>query len=185
MFLGLGVGILISSAMNIAFNKPKAVEYTDEQIKEKAKSLGMISIKENIENNSEKPVQEKVQSKEEQEIENQKKKQIQEELEQTRAATNGNGEASSDDEAEKKPETRKGYKSITIENGDDGNNVIQKLRKEDLIDGSDDFKVLVTRYNLDTKFTMGTHEINVQASDRDIIEKLIQQKDLKEVGFYK
>ena len=60
-----------------------------------------------------------------------------------------------------------------------------KLREEGLIDASDNFIILVKRYKLDTKFTSGIHDINTQASDRDIIEKLIQQKDLREVGFYK
>ena len=51
LLLGIGLGIIITSSMNIVFNKAEKIEYTDEQIIEKAKSLGMISIKENIENN--------------------------------------------------------------------------------------------------------------------------------------
>ena len=197
MLLGIGIGILLTSAMNIVFNKPKAVEYTDEQIKEKAKSLGMISIKENIEK-KEHEKDEKIE-KVTDEIEADKEKQIriQQELEQTRLETIG--ETSGDKKTaeaekikkaeqtklEKKPEAREGYKSIEIENGDNGNDVMIKLREEGLIDASDNFIILVKRYKLDTKFTSGIHDINTQASDRDIIEKLIQQKDLREVGFYK
>ena len=197
MLLGIGIGILLTSAMNIVFNKPKAVEYTDEQIKEKAKSLGMISIKENIEKKEHEKDEKIEKATDEIEADKEKQIRIQQELEQTRLETIG--ETSGDKKTaeaekikkseqtklEKKPEAREGYKSIEIENGDNGNDVMIKLREEGLIDASDNFIILVKRYKLDTKFTSGIHDINTQASDRDIIEKLIQQKDLREVGFYK
>lgn len=157
MILGIGLGMIISSAMNLAFNKPKMVEYTDEEIKEKAKSLGMISIKENIENKQ-----------------NEKQEEIkQEPIEESKRETN----------REDKTPSKKGYKSITIAKGDDANKVIEKLRDQGLIDNSDDFRNLLRKYKLDTKFTTGTHQINIESSKEEIIKKLIQEKDLKEVGF--
>jgi len=51
LILGLGIGLLISSLLNIAYPKVKYESYSEEQIIEKAKELGMVSLKEAVSKN--------------------------------------------------------------------------------------------------------------------------------------
>lgn len=54
LLLGIGIGLLVSSLLNIAYPKIKYTEYSEAQIIEKAKELGMVSLKEAISKNEEK-----------------------------------------------------------------------------------------------------------------------------------
>ncbi|WP_352418447.1 hypothetical protein [Proteiniborus sp.] len=48
LILGIGIGLLVSSMLNIAYPKTKYISYTETQIIEKARELGMVSLKESI-----------------------------------------------------------------------------------------------------------------------------------------
>ncbi|SCG83180.1 hypothetical protein DW1_1610 [Proteiniborus sp. DW1] len=52
--LGIGIGLLVSSLLNIAYPKIKYIDYSEAQIIEKAKELGMVSLKEVISMNEKK-----------------------------------------------------------------------------------------------------------------------------------
>lgn len=54
ILLGIGIGIILTSIFFYINPLVKYAEYTDEEIKEKAKDLGMVSIKEFIKDNGEK-----------------------------------------------------------------------------------------------------------------------------------
>ncbi|WIV11272.1 hypothetical protein [Proteiniborus sp. MB09-C3] len=54
LILGIGIGFLISSLLNIAYPKTEYISYTEAQIIEKARELGMISLKEAISKDDEK-----------------------------------------------------------------------------------------------------------------------------------
>ena len=54
LLLGMGLGVVFTSSLNIAFDKPKKVQYSEQEIIQKARELGMVTIKESIESNSKK-----------------------------------------------------------------------------------------------------------------------------------
>lgn len=51
MSLGIGIGIILTSFIFILNPKIKYIDYNDEEIIEKAKQLGMVSVKDKIEIN--------------------------------------------------------------------------------------------------------------------------------------
>ncbi len=53
ILIGLGMGIIIGSIVNILNPTITYLDYTDEEIRSRAEELGMIDLKENIENNME------------------------------------------------------------------------------------------------------------------------------------
>lgn len=57
LILGVGIGLVISSLLNMAYPKIKYEPYTEAQIIEKAKELGMVSLKEAITKNDEETVE--------------------------------------------------------------------------------------------------------------------------------
>lgn len=57
LVLGVGIGLVISSLLNMAYPRIKYEPYTEAQIIEKAKELGMVSIKEAITKNDEETVE--------------------------------------------------------------------------------------------------------------------------------
>jgi len=50
VFIGIGIGLLIGSILNLVNPNIVVREYTDEEIKSIAKELGMIDLKEHIQN---------------------------------------------------------------------------------------------------------------------------------------
>lgn len=48
LILGIGIGLLTSGMLNIAYPKIKYISYTEAQIIEKARELGMVFLKESI-----------------------------------------------------------------------------------------------------------------------------------------
>lgn len=156
LLLGIGLGIIITSSLNIVFNKSEKIEYTDEEIKEKAKSLGMISIKENIEKNEKEKKEQESETKAETETE------VIEELEQNEESLS---------------------KSILITSEDTATTIIEKLANEGIIGNQDEFKELVIKFNLQKKFIAGTYDININTSYEDILKQLIKEDDLKNAGF--
>lgn len=52
ILLGIGIGVMISGA-TLKMNPVPRIEYSDQEIIDRARDLGMVGIKEHIENNSE------------------------------------------------------------------------------------------------------------------------------------
>lgn len=155
LILGIGLGIIITSSLNVVFNKNEKIEYTDEEIREKAKSLGMISIKENIEKN-------------------QKKKEEQE----------SKPEPEPEQVEEPQPEQNEELinKTIFITPEDTATTIIENLANEGIIDNQDEFRELVIKFNLQKKFRVGTYEINTNSSYEDVLKHLIKEDELKNAG---
>lgn len=163
LLLGIGLGIIITSSMNIVFNKAEKTEYTDEQIKEKAKSLGMISIKENIENNdkekTEKPKQEP-------------KAEVNPEI-KTESSTETSAPST---------QVKTEHKNITITREDTASSIISKLKQTGIIENEEEFKNLVIKYNFQRKFRSGTYQLEKGMTYQDVLRKLIHVNELKNVG---
>lgn len=172
LLLGLGLGVLITSSMNIAFDKTETVEYSEEEIREKAKELGMISMKDNIEKNEEDEKKaEEAKAKEEAKKEEEKAKAEQEKLEQEQA------------EAEVEPKSEPESAVVAVTEDDTATSIVDKLKSEGIIENAGDFKSVVVDHNLQREFIAGEYEINKGASYEDILKKMIRENKLKNSGF--
>lgn len=212
LLLGIGLGVIITSSVNIVFNKPKQIEYTDEQIKEKARDLGMISIKENIENmekkDKEKPeeieesMEEIPEDKEEEYVsemgQNSNDIQVVEEVNQnsTYIAPTVEVKKNINNTPKSKPivsstsstpkpivQAKPGHKFVTIEPKDTATAIITKLKKAGIIENEEEFKELVIKYNLQGKLNTGAFELKLGMSYEELLKALVDEKDLKNAGF--
>ena len=174
LLLGIGLGIIITSSLNIVFNKTEKIEYTDEEIREKAKNLGMISIKENIENNDK--------EKKEQKEQDQKKNQQQEPAKDVAKVEEPDVEVIQPTE-QVDPQTKEGYKMIAINMEDTASSIIHKLKINGVIENEKELKQLVVKHNLQTKFRTGTYEIKESSTYEEVLKQLIKENDLKKAGF--
>ena len=156
LLLGIGLGIIITSSMNIVFNKAEKIEYTDEQIIEKAKSLGMISIKENIENNDK-------EKNNEVKLEPQTKLDVKE-FPETRTTVN------------------EGNKMITIDSDDTASSIISKLKKNNIIENEERFKALIMEHNLQKKLKTGVYDMEINSTDKEVLKILIDKSELIKKG---
>lgn len=183
LLLGIGLGVLITSSMNIAFNKTEKIEYTEEEIKEKAKNLGMISIKDNIEKNEEDEKEmektEETIAKEKLDKENAQREQAEKEkLDKEKAEAEQ--KALEDNKALEEKEQASAKISVTPEDG--ASSVIEKLKSNEVIDNQQEFKDLVVRHNLQKKFRTGEYEIQKDLSYEEILKIMIGQEELKDSG---
>lgn len=166
LLLGIGLGILVTSSMNIAFNKTEKVEYSEAEIKEKAKELGMISIKDNIEKNEEDEAKEAKEEAAKKEAEKEK-------LEEEKKA----------EEVASQKEEQNESAIITVTPQDGASDVIERLKASDIIENQDEFKNLVSKYNLEKKFRTGEYEIQKKSSYAEVLRIMIKEDELKEAGF--
>ncbi len=183
MLLGLGLGIIISSSLNIVFNKTETVEYTDEQIKEKAKNLGMISIKENIENND----KEKIKKDKEDIKEEVAEPEVNESEETYSEIKQEPKEIKTEPKVETPPQqpqnTQVQYKSIVINELDTANDIINELVNNGIVEDRQELRRVVTQNKLQTKFISGTYNLRQKSSTEETLRKLIKEKELKSVDF--
>lgn len=141
VILGLGIGIMISGLAFKMYPAPKA-ELTDQEIIERARVLGMVGIKEHIENKSaqeEQASQEKAESMEVKEQE----------------STETSGEV-----------------SIAVNQGESSEVVADKLLSAKLIDDKKNFVSFVSEKNAGRSFRQGTYTIKAGASYDEILSIL-------------
>lgn len=182
LLLGIGLGIIITSSMNIAFNKTEKIDYTEEEIKEKAKNLGMISIKDNIEKNEE---NKKEVEKAEEVIAKEKLEKVDDQREKSESEDLGKEKIEAEQktlEDVKEIEEETDNAIITITSEDGASSIIEKLKSNDVIDNQEEFKNLVVKYNLQKKFKTGEYEIEKNLSYEEVLKIIIIEEELKDLG---
>ncbi len=143
LVLGLGIGLLISSLLNIAYPKIKYIPYTDSQIIEKARELGMVPLKEAISNSN---------SNNEEEI----------------AATSSTDSGKNDNPAEEKNHTVE----FVINKGDNSERIVNKLFEEGIIKDKEEFTKKIVEKELQRKFKHGVYELKIDMEYDSIIKIL-------------
>ncbi len=130
LVLGLGIGLLISSFLNIAYPRIKYIAYTDSQIIEKARELGMVSLKESISNSH---------SNSEEEI----------------AETSSTDLEKDNNHVDEKNHTVE----FIINKGDNSERIVNKLFEEGIIKDKEEFTKKIVEKELQRKFKHGVFEL--------------------------
>jgi len=139
LVLGIGIGMLSTSLLNIINPRVEQVNYTDDQIIKKAYELGMVSIKDVInENNKENS------EKSENQIE------ISSEMENQNEVLN-----TSDNIENKDPEII----SFIIDKGNTSEEIVNGLYEQGIIEDKDGLSKLITEKNVHHKFKYGKFDI--------------------------
>ncbi|AFS78261.1 hypothetical protein UPF0755 [Gottschalkia acidurici 9a] len=202
LILGLGLGIVLTSSINIAFNKPKQIEYSEQEIIEKARGLGMISVKENIEANSKKDQDKnnKEANKEDDieevsnkvEIDQESNNQVNNQPIKTKTSqTQAKGQAKT--QSNTKPKEQKvqqkenvdsqpKYATINIGNGDTATSIVSRLKEANIIQDEEDFMRVLKENELQGKFITGSHQVKVNGTYDEILKSLIKEKDIKNMS---
>lgn len=157
LILGVGIGLVIASLLNMAYPKIKYISYTDEQIIERAKDLGMVSLKEVIsitQDNREK-------NKENDEDENIEKE----------VASNAESEEGIDDNIIEE--------NIVIEfvinKGENSEQIINKLFEAEIINDKDEFTSLIIEKNVQKKFKYGVFQLEKNMGYDLLIKELTRR----------
>jgi lipopolysaccharide export LptBFGC system permease protein LptF len=167
LLLGFGLGIATTSIINMLYPTTKHIEYSEEEIKNMAKQLGMVELKEYEQleedenykeqnNNEDKNQVDAVKDKDNEEMEI-----ISEEEEQKQ-------EEKQEEEQEPEPE----YITFTIEKGEKSEKIIDNLFNTGIIKDKDEFIDLVIQRKVGRKFIYGTYKIQKDISYDELIKLL-------------
>lgn len=148
LILGIGIGLLVASFLNIAYPRTKYISYTDTQIIEKARELGMVPLKEAISKKQ---------------VSNEGKKEVIEEI----------VEDSKDLEKEADlAEENNHIVEFVINKGDNSEQIINKLFDEGIISDKDEFTKTIIERNLQKKFKYGVFELEIEMEHDSLIKIL-------------
>ncbi|MBU5314110.1 endolytic transglycosylase MltG [Tissierella carlieri] len=152
LFLGVGIGIIIASTLYSFYPKIEYIDLTDDIIMERARSLGMVGLKESIDviNKEELADEENTM-----ESANDEMKEVQKDIEEIKA------------EVEER--------EIVVESGSSLTRVSKQLYNANLIDNIDEFISFVKDKKLDKKIVTGSYKIELNSSYDEIIEILTKR----------
>lgn len=145
LVLGIGIGLLVSSLLNMAYPKIKYEDYSEEQIVEKAKELGMVSIKEAIS----------------------MKERKSEETDVNEEVADPIIEDNYPEEEDKHPI------EFVINKGDNSEEIVDKLFEKGIIKDKEDFIKKIIEDNLQRKFKYGIYELEPEMDYESLIKVLI------------
>lgn len=154
LILGIGIGLLVSSLLNMAYPKIEYVSYSEEQIIEKARELGMVSLKEVLKiNDEDKDEEEKNENNEINEI---------------------NEEESNTDEfnTEELEEDNDNTVEFVINKGENSEEIINRLYEKGIITDKDTFSKEVIEKNLQKRFIYGVYELEY-GMDHETLLKIL------------
>lgn len=151
LLLGIGIGIILASTLYSFFPKIEYVNLSDDIIIEKARELGMVSLKESIE------------------LEN-----IDELNEEDTVEVIENNSTGEYTETDVKNETKEGIE-IIVERGLGLTEVARMLYNANLIEDVNEFVLFVREKRLDRKIRTGPHIIKPNSSYDEILEILTQR----------
>lgn len=163
LILGIGLGIIITNILHSAYPKVEFAELDENTIIERARDLGMVSIKESI----------KVE-KGTGEIKDTELDKTLEKLEEALKRLE-NAEKTQIKELEENIEEEK---EVVIKSGSNLVQVSRLLYDADLIDDMDEFIEFVVGENLSRKIITGRYKIKNNSSYSDIIHILTDRKPL-------
>ena len=159
---GLGIGVFVSViVMTVAFGNRKPM--TDEEIKARAKELGMIENSVLADMNKE-DVQDTEDIKEP------------ENTQDTEDIKEPEDTQDTEDEEEQKPQTsenpNEGTITITVVGGDNSWTVSKRMEEAGLIESAKDFDTHLCRYGYDKKISVGSYKIPVTATHEEMAKIL-------------
>ena len=159
---GLGIGVFVSViVMTVAFGNRKPM--TDEEIKARAKELGMIENSVLADMNKE----------DVQDTEDIKEPENTQDTEDTKEPENTQD---TEDEEEQKPQTpenpNEGTITITVVGGDNSWTVSKRMEEAGLIESAKDFDTHLCRYGYDKKISVGSYKIPVTATHEEMAKIL-------------
>ena len=159
---GLGIGVLVSVIiMTVAFGNRKPM--TDEEIKARAKELGMIenSVLADMNKDDTQAAEDIKESEDTQDTEDVK------EPEDTQ---------DTEDEEDQKPQApenpNEGTITITVVSGDNSWTVSKRMEEAGLIESAKDFDTHLCRYGYDKKISVGSYKIPVAATHEEMAKIL-------------
>ena len=183
---GLGIGVFVSViVMTVAFGNRKPM--TDEEIKARAKELGMIENsvladmnKEDVQDTEDIKEPENTQDTEDikepentQDTEDIKEPENTQDTEDTKEPEDTQD---TEDEEEQKPQTpenpNEGTITITVVGGDNSWTVSKRMEEAGLIESAKDFDTHLCRYGYDKKISVGSYKIPVTATHEEMAKIL-------------
>ena len=183
---GLGIGVFVSViVMTVAFGNRKPM--TDEEIKARAKELGMIENsvladmnKEDVQDTEDIKEPENTQDTEDiKEPENTQDTEDIKEPENTQDTEDikeSEDTQDTEDEEEQKPQTpenpNEGTITITVVGGDNSWTVSKRMEEAGLIESAKDFDTHLCRYGYDKKISVGSYKIPVTATHEEMAKIL-------------
>ena len=183
---GLGIGVFVSVIiMTVAFGNKKPM--TDEEIKARAKELGMIENsvladmnKEDVQDTEDIKEPENTQDTEDiKEPENtQDTEDIKEpdDTQNTEDTKEPDDTQDTEDEEDQKPQTpenpNEGTITITVVGGDNSWTVSKRMEEAGLIESAKDFDTHLCRYGYDKKISVGSYKIPVTATHEEMAKIL-------------
>ena len=206
LLLGMGLGVVFTSSLNIAFDKPKKVQYSEQEIIQKARELGMVTIKESIESNSKKNNDKDSQeSKENIESKDSKPddKNLDDEDDEDNCQVQGNDlnaynettninyennikntkvkidtQAQNEDLLKKEEtfQTKEGYQIVKIIHGDTAITIANKLKTAGIINDAEEFLKMVIEKNLQRNFIRGDYQIKLNEDYEELLRILTKSQ---------
>lgn len=183
---GLGIGVFVSViVMTVAFGNRKPM--TDEEIKARAKELGMIENsvladmnKEDVQDTEDIKEPENTQDTEDikepentQDTEDIKEAENTQDTEDTKEPEDTQD---TEDEEDQKPQTpenpNEGTITITVVGGDNSWTVSKRMEEAGLIESAKDFDTHLCRYGYDKKISVGSYKIPVTATHEEMAKIL-------------
>ena len=183
---GLGIGVFVSVIiMTVAFGNRKPM--TDEEIKARAKELGMIENsvladmnKEDVQDTEDIKEPENTQDTEDikepentQDTEDTKEPDDTQDTEDTKEPDDTQD---TEDEEDQKPQTpenpNEGTITITVVGGDNSWTVSKRMEEAGLIESAKDFDTHLCRYGYDKKISVGSYKIPVTATHEEMAKIL-------------
>ncbi len=179
---GIGLGILVSSALFISIGFNKKSDLTDTEIKARAKELGMtektvLSDLSEEENDSVKQIEETVEESTEEIVEESIGETVEESIEESSEQSEANetaGHTEAIEYVEIDPSVNESVENISIivNKGDGSGTVSSKLREAGLIEDADEFDHFLMENGYDRKITTGEHKIPSNAT-REQMAKIL------------
>ena len=148
LLLGIGVGIIIANILHSAYPKIQYVELNESQIVERAKELGMVSLKESI-------------------------KTEKETVEDTKDIEEDIGKIEELEEVEETIEVEE--MELVVQSGSSLTRVARQLYDLGLIESQEEFIIFVKDRKQDKKIITGKYKIRSDASYEDIIETIVER----------
>ncbi len=180
ILLTVGVIISVVSLINIIKPEAKYVEYTEEEIKTKARELGMVDLKEIIKVNSDsnEDINENIEKEEEipekQKTEKENEGEKEESLEEEKN-TDYEETTKNQDKAETISKDNQNIK-FTIEKGERSEKIISRLYEMGIIDDEKEFTEVVRKNNAGRLIVYGTYELQKNMEYERVLEIITGRK---------
>lgn len=171
LLLGLGIGIIVTNAVYTFYPQWTYREYTDEEIIEKAKELGMVFIKDNINitaTTNQEDIQNHVQNEKEAE-----ELRIEEEIETQEGGKTQEEEIYNEMAIEDVEEI-----TFSIKYGDSLIKVSRGLEKAGIINDAEDFLKYGKAKGIDKRLRVGDYKLTKGLDYDTIISILLKQEEL-------